>query len=378
MNGLYISQFLSLEKGKWVIKKQNCVSKELNGVHYLLDNSVCKAIIIGDQDRLTQRIHVEETVDIDGKSYPVDTIWLTYTHCDFYNTTSCKIHLKIPKSIKVVEHITKETLGEKCKEKMRVWFEVDEQNPYFSSNNDYCLYNKDKTVLLHYGGDVEKYEAPDSLISIDTKAFIGIDKNPKVIIFPRGFVKLENKTLCRYCSELHFQGQINHIDAGALDSFNGTIKMNGLLSLIDDEGRNEIKRWYNERSRDNKRELVLKAPGPMGGKYEDGVITLTKVLRLEEKLACGCDTLPVHFNVNKFFIDGNNISVPMIVDTVVIGGEHTYRPGIYSPLYTEIEVTRIQFVCKTENHDNVLFEILVHESEDEVIELIKKSNKCID
>lgn len=375
MKGLYISQFLSLEEGKWVIKKRNCVSKEINGVHYLLDKNACKAIIIGDQNG---HVNVKETVDIDGENYPVETIWLTYTHCDVYHTTSGKIHLSIPKSIRVVEHITKETFGEKCMEKMRVKFEVDEQNPYFSSNNDYCLYNKDKTVLLHYGGDDEKYEAPDSLISIETNAFLGIDRNPKVIVFPEGFVNLKNKTLCRYCSELHFQGQINHIDAGTLDSFNGTIKMNGLLSLIDDEGRNEINRWYNERSRGNKRELVLKAPGSMGGKYEYGVITLTKVLRLEEKLACGCDSLPVHFNINKVFIDGNDMSIPMIFDTVVIGGEHTYRPAIYSPLYSEVKVTRIQFVCKTENHDNMLIEILVHESEDEVNELIKKSNNSIE
>lgn len=249
------------------------------------------------------------------------------------------------------------------------------------------LYDSNKTILYRYGGYKTKYVgndqirpryvAPSTLKYIKPGAFKDVESRriPAKIVLPPCMEELDVDALPSV-SEIDFQGQLKDVVEGAFSHFgdNLTIKISGLFSEINPEGREGLKKWYNGNI--SKRELVLKAPEPMGGKCEDGVITLTKVLRLDEKLAMGCDSRPAHFCVNatKELSFDTGLGVPILVDTVVIGGENTYLPGVYSPLYSEVEATRIRFVSRTENPEKIL-ELLVHEPEDEVVKLLKNVYK---
>ena len=63
---------------------------------------------------------------------------------------------------------------------------VDPANPYFSSDEDGVLYNKDKTLLLHYplGKETETYTVADSVKEIDRYAFSFMQKTDRVILPP--------------------------------------------------------------------------------------------------------------------------------------------------------------------------------------------------
>lgn len=61
---------------------------------------------------------------------------------------------------------------------------VDPANPWYSSDEDGVLYNKDKTMLLHYplGKEIETYKVADTVKSIDPYAFAFMQKSDRVIL----------------------------------------------------------------------------------------------------------------------------------------------------------------------------------------------------
>lgn len=138
-------------------------------------------------------VEVPETISFNDESYTVDTI-LTFRYCspkyDIYRG------MKIPKTIKFIsltgiyhslEHFT--------------WFEVDDENPYYSSVSG-CLCDKTGKILLFYPvGSKEDISVPEGFEVIGSRAFIndacaGYESkySPKIIRLPQTIKKIYNNS----------------------------------------------------------------------------------------------------------------------------------------------------------------------------------------
>lgn len=344
-------------------------------LHYLvLATGKCIAVILNNGNNWSQaetNFRVKETVEVDNQTLPVVGIWLTYTDTS-YNKTPDNVSVIIPKT---VEYVLPVISGNS--EHLKVRFEVDGNNPHLSSGEDGCLYDKQQTRLLHFGGDPERWIAPETLVTMSPEAFHGV--TVRKLVFTPAFTRLGKEWNSARCSNLDFQGQLTHIDAEALDNVNGTVRMNGWLSQLDEEGQQALKEWHDGRNTRERRyrDLVLASPATANGSCENGVITLTQVFDLDRKLhECrDCGTIQLNVNVNTALCEAVGAGIPILIDTVKIDKEKGYDSRSYhiEPLYEDAWVTRIRLVPLVKPQEPQILEILVHEPEDDVKALLQQA-----
>lgn len=254
-------------------------------------------------------------------------------------------------------------------------FNVDEKNDCFSSE-DGSLYNHDKTKLIHFHEKESRQDVvlPDSLIEIEHDAFHKCNINK--LVFPKCFTSLKRGSLNGYIHEMDFCGALCEIESGALlkQISCNIMKINGLLSNINEEGIEELKKWKKEIGYEL--DLVFAAPQTTIGRVMgNGYIELTKVLTSTEKLIEHADYRCVTLNsyINERFEGKVNFAIPFTTESLILDyNDKALDYSNYKDVYSSISVTLIKFVVNTETKEG-LYEILVHESKKRVDELIQES-----
>ena len=311
-------------------------------------------------------------IDHDGEKY--DIVYL-FLRCQKWN-------LSLPETIEDV--IIDRTLsGNSSYDRNHLFgdsknskFSVEKSKFFYSENGS--LYSYDKKVLYHF------YNGNDNNI-VDSVEHIAPNAiyNPGRISLsiPIDVKEIKKNAIIGGFKEVDFKGKLVSIENGALDNIKNygnnilIIKINGLLSDLTAESCNELKKW---KSKDYKNELILLAPEPTYGRVlEDGYIELTKVLTTNEKLLARADSDKVCINsyINEQFEDRTDIRIPIIWDTLKLDyndKEIDSRYSNYRDIYSPTNVTRIVFVADTKTREG-LYEVLVHESEGKVKELIHMS-----
>ena len=226
-----------------------------------------EAVLQSYQDNITNVV-LPETVEIDGKVYPLTTIdenaftWTSPAH-------SIIESIKIPKNIKSINSSAFRDLSKLKK------FIVDDENDFFTTIDD-ALYSKDKKTIIKYpqGKDsniarvysyaetispyafagcskLEEIKAYDGIKNIGEYAFEDC-KSLKAFTVPEGITKLENGTF-GYCENL----EILNLPS-TLQDFNHYI-INGCYSLkeINIKGNNNYLVEQNGCIYNNKRDTLL-------------------------------------------------------------------------------------------------------------------------
>ena len=285
--------------------------------------------------------------------------------------------VRLPKTVKdVVIHEGKKIGGA---------FYVNENNPYLFSEKG-SLYSRDgKLIYLCINCDkhFETIILNDNVKMIMPGA-IRSDKRLTLVI-PNACRSWARNAITGSFERIDFIGGLQSIESGALNNYDfscNDIRINGLLSDIDNEGQNELYTWYKNRDYKKPRRLFFAAPMEKDSEaLENGYIKLTKVLSTQEKLertlidTMDKDSCPVYINsyINERFSTKDNNTIPIVIDSLPLYDGND--PGCKYYFYKPIEVTRIYFVDINEgkNGDPHFFNVLVHESVERVHELIHES-----
>ena len=121
-----------------------------------------------------------------------------------------------------------------CTSLTGIW--VDEENPYFTSDEKGVLYNKDKTVLVEAPGALQgDYVIPDSVTAIEWGAFLGCE-NLTGIELPNTIESIDMQTFqdCTSLTEVQIPASVTSIE---FEAFSGctsleTIKFLGCAPYI--------------------------------------------------------------------------------------------------------------------------------------------------
>lgn len=233
------------------------------------------------------------------------------------------------------------------------------------------LFSKDMKTLYHLHRDrqtVQHIELDEHLLNLSPGS-ICFEHVLRKLTIPAGVKELKTNTISGKFNEIDFKGGLRFIENGALDKVipNGecTLKINSPLSEINDEGKEELKKWYNVNPQNRK--VIFAAPNQQNGHIlENGFIELSEVISMDEKVNSGKDTRPVIINadINEgLVIQDSQIkditNVPIIIKEIFLE----------NATYTNIPITQISFATNNE------IKIFVYERFDEVSRLIQKSYK---
>ncbi len=237
-------------------------------------------------------------------------------------------------------------------------------NDYFCKSANSLFSNDLKTLhFIHRERDEKDLVLYEEIEHIAPGA-ISIGERIDSITIPIGVHELVNNAILGTIDKIIFEGSLQHLDKGALQKIHcKTIKINGLLSDLDNEGLDEIKDWLEKGI---SRNVIFAAPQPCGrGIIGNGFIELSEVLSLKDKLALGADTRPICINadINKGVViqDGNEMeinNVPIIINKDQTTTEKTFNP---------VDITEIRFATNKE-----IF-LYVHEDYETVEKLIRQS-----
>ncbi len=133
-------------------------------------------------------VEVPETISFNDESYTVDTILTFRYYSPMYDIYR---GIKIPKTIKSINWITFHRIEH------FEWFEVDDENPYYSSVSG-CLCDKTGKILLCYPVDAkEDISVPEGFEEIGASAFcidpcygVQAKYSPKIIRLPQTIKKI--------------------------------------------------------------------------------------------------------------------------------------------------------------------------------------------
>ena len=115
----------------------------------------------------------------------------------------------------------------------KIAFYVAEDNKFYCSD-DFCLYNKSKTELIHFytNDDLGHITLPDSIEKIHDYAFSGM--RIEKLILPTEVTEVSFATLDAYfIGEVECKGNVIRVDGTSLDSTPRTLKINNLMSKIE-------------------------------------------------------------------------------------------------------------------------------------------------
>ncbi len=294
----------------------------------------------------------------EGKNYTVSSLVL-----------KCKSwQLCIPdtiKSVNIDRSDTKKNYGNA--ENSSIYLQYSDK--YFAWDHEGSLYSKDKKTLYHYHRSSFEVSFNENLqtLSPGSICFEGIV--PELII-PHGVKELKANAIIgnRICG-IDFQGGLNSIEKGALDRISNIggdciIRINGLLSNLNDEGKEELKKWYNIAP--HKRKVIFATPQPNGALLDNGFIELSEVLSMDEKINSGLDSRPLSINadINKGVViqDGEEFDVSQtpIIIKATLTGENSY---------ISVPITQISFATNKE------IRLFVYEKYEEVRKMIQQSYK---
>jgi hypothetical protein len=250
-------------------------------------------------------------------------------------------------------------------------FCVHKDNKIFQSDDNGSLYSKDGKVLYHY------HISDDSKLSEDLEEIrpgaIFISEIGHNLVIPPKCTKLVKDAIYGDIEEIVFLGALKLIEKDSLSHIynhfaNCTIRINGTLSDINDDGKEELRKWIENPMLRSKNEVIFAAPKPCGrGDIGNGFIELSEVIDIKDKMLLGKDTRPILINadINEGTVikeeEKTDISnVPIIIRPEVTSKEETYN---------SVDITRITFATNNEMNIRVLEKI------DVVEKLIKQSYK---
>ena len=240
---------------------------------------------------------------------------------------------------------------------------VNDNNPNYLSI-DGSLYSKDKKILLHYHKDTTL--APE-LEEIAPRAIENVEIDTLTI--PAGVHHLAKNAISGKINTIDFQGQIQKAEDNCLilkpsygrESLSTTIRINGLLSDMDNDSIQVLKSL-----KDKGAKFVFKAPDKLAEKVEfENTITLSGVIELfgrsrDSRLDYKTDYKTVSLNVSNFtYKDGRY---------VIAVADEMIDNCVYSP----VKGSRIKFFSKDDPKEE-FDDIIVYESQENVLKLIKKA-----
>lgn len=248
-------------------------------------------------------------------------------------------------------------------------FYVDERNDVYYSDKFGSLYQNNKTELVHFCLGTDDNVNDGELLGIKTIKQGAISLGCKELTLPESFVSLKRGTIAGSFKNIIFRGQLQEIEKGALDKVYNrdgdcTLKINGLLSNINNEGKEELRIWYNFST--NRHKVVFATPQPNGHILENGFIELSEVLSMSDKINYGLDTRPISINadINMGIVrrgeEEQEISNVPIIIREVSTGEASYK---------SMPITQISFAT---NKEILLF---VYERYEDVKRMIQQSYK---
>lgn len=285
-------------------------------------------------------------------------------------------HILIPKDIKdvIIKRIREYDEDIEFGTSQNSTFEVDESNKHLKSSKTGSLYTKDGKVLIHYHSNDE---VPISVEDIRPEAIYKPGKSYRLII-PMNCKKLTEKAIQGDFETIDFTGGIDYIEPKALDNIDcKELRINGLLSIINAEGQEELNKWVDGNGYffNYTHNLFLAVPNSSGGKaLETGYIELTEVLPLKEKLRRHEDSCAIYINayINECVKSDDNIEksdwrgLPIAIKPDKLDK----NDSVYSP-YSQTDITRVAFIRMTDYEH--IKEIFVLEPVNKVMELIKES-----
>jgi hypothetical protein len=338
-----------------------------------------EARIFITSDRLGDEYHpmtIPETVNVSDPIYGAMrievgdyTISEVFVNCNEWN-------LLLPKTVKwVAVHKDVNPKG---------YFSVDEKNPYMFSEHGSLYSKKGELVYLCIPRNIDYGETVvlrDDIQKIMPYA-IRAPKRMSLVI-PETCTELSKEAIIGFYDRIDFKGGLRQMETDALKGIDcDDLRINGLLSEINNEGQNELYTWYKNRDFRKEKCLFLAAPVAKDSEaLENGYIKLTRVLSTQEKIertlldSMEKDSCPVYINsyINERFSTIDNIAIPIVIDTIPLYDGNYSGWNFY--FYKPIEVTRIKFVeiYEDKRRESNYFEVLVYESVERVHELIHES-----
>ena len=268
-------------------------------------------------------------------------------------------YVRLPKTVESVEFDYGRSLSRNVGRRR---FIVDEENPFMFSENG-SLYSKDG-ILYHFCDDgyktFEQVKLRDDITTVLPDAVYS-DKNLSLVI-PNKNILLQEGSIRGYYNIIDFSNGVSFIKPDAFSSLRcKEIRINGLLSDITDEGKQEIRNWYHLSS---SKKVIFAAPRPKGRILDGGFIELSEVVSMDGKVVSGIDTRPICINadINKGIVrqddeDKDVSNVPIIIRELFTG-DNTYE---------SVPITHISFATNIEIH------IYVYEQYKDVKKLIQQS-----
>ena len=325
----------------------------------IIDGKIC-LYLLNDKIRgyMGAREYIPPTIDHDGKKYNVAFLFL---RCQEWN-------LHLPETIEDI--IIDRTLSENSKynsshpfgNSKDSIFDVSPNNKYFYSHNG-SLYSYDKKILYHYHNDYDDNVIINGIESIAPNAIF----NPccNWLSIPVGVKEIKKNAIIGGFLEIDFNGKLVNIEKGALENIknisneNFTIKINGLVSDLTIESRNELKHWLHDKN--YYRDIIFSAPKcltkaqtTVGYIHLSGVIETNYRHYNENRLDYDKDYKDVMINAYINERIGNS-SVPIVVEEALI--KNLYKPVIGS---------RILFFAKDEDNREGVPCVEVYETKAEV------------
>lgn len=251
---------------------------------------------------------------------------------------------------------------------------IDNVGKNVIETEDSSLYSNDMQTLIRFNGDEDKDEIElNERIQIISPNSIRFNNRVRKLTIPEGVHELKANSICGDIDEIVFLGALKKIEKDSLCHIynhfaNCTIRINGTLSDIDDDGKEELRKWIENPMLRSKNEVIFAAPKPCGrGDIGNGFIELSEVIDIKDKMLLGKDTRPILINadINEGTVikeeEKTDISnVPIIIRPEVTSKEETYN---------SVDITRITFATNNEMNIRVLEKI------DVVEKLIKQSYK---
>ena len=297
----------------------------------------------------------------EGKKYIVSSLGL-----------QCKSwQLTIPDTVKsvVIDRCdTKKVYG--SAENSSINLQYSDKN--FAWDHDGSLYSKEKNTLFHYHRKSFEVSLNDNLQHISPGA-ICFEETVGKLIIPKGVNELKVDAISAgMIHEIIFQGALTKIEKGALDkiynrSGDCTIKINGLLSDLDNDGKEEIRKWYNSSNSSRyRRNVIFATPKPTGHIIENGFVELSEVLSMDDKINTGLDTRPISINadINKGIVRLEDDEIDVTNAPIIIKGAITGENS-----YESVPITQISFATNRE------IRIFVYEPYEDDKKLIQQSYK---
>ena len=352
----------------WDSAKEWYITEEkdhVTGIPVIINES--KEAIIFILNNPPQNGEIPETITIkDDSNIPLNKdIDGEYIVTEVYLNCKKWGNLRLPKNVKRII-IDRNPLGHTgrydfgtCEDS---WFSI-EDSKYLKTDYYGSVYSKDGKILYHY------HSSEDNPLGEELEEILpGSIYYPKALMnlkIPCNVKKLSKGAISGSFSEIDFTGGLNEIESQAFNRIEcDNIRINGLISDINEEGVKELERSKNDHTKKN---FSLLAPKPQGGRlHNNGDIEFTGYLELQEKINKhkDWDPLLIRSAIKKDFYECADEDISVFIKSIIRERN----------LYSKIEATQIDVRCNTFKERK---SYIVHEPLKEVEELLMTNTKYI-